>query len=79
MSSPFEKRVREELVRARQGHTPIASLHEGYAVILEEVDELKAEAWKKRKDRDLDNTLTELVQIATMARRVAEDLGLIGL
>jgi len=32
--------VQEELIKARSLHSPIASMHEGYAVILEELDEL---------------------------------------
>jgi cell division GTPase FtsZ len=38
-----------ELVRAMSEHRPMNSAHEGLAVLLEEVDELKAEIWKKRK------------------------------
>lgn len=67
---PFENRVALELTRARQKHsTPIHSPHEGYAVLLEEVREVEKEVfWGDRKGlRD------ELVQVAAMAQRMAED------
>ena len=70
----FPDLVRAELIRARDGHGPINSLHEGFAVILEEVDEFKAEVWKKRSKRNLKKTLAELVQVAAMAQRTAEDV-----
>lgn len=75
--SEFAEAVRRELESARSKFGPIHSLHEGYAVILEEQDELWDEARKKRADRNADAILGELVQIAAMAQRTAEDLGLI--
>lgn len=72
----FAERVKHELSRARSKHTPINSAHEGYAVILEELDEFKKEVWKKRKERDPKQMLDELVQVGAMAQRVAEDLNL---
>ena len=36
----FTKLVKDELIRARKNHGPMLSVHEGYAVLLEEVDEL---------------------------------------
>ena len=70
----FRALVKEELARARDGHAPQNSLHEGYAVLLEEVDEFWDEVKKKTKNRDLKKTLAELVQIAAMAQRTAEDV-----
>jgi hypothetical protein len=78
MNTPFQELVEAELATARKGHAPLNSLHEGYAVILEEVDELWEEVRKKRSQRDPRAILTELVQIAAMAQRTAEDVGLIG-
>jgi len=52
------------------------SLHEAYAVILEEVDELWGEVRKKQADRDPRVVRGELVQIAAMCWRAARDLGL---
>lgn len=48
------------------------SLHEAYAVPLEEVDEF----WDEIKARvpDKPRTLKELVQVAAMARRCTEDV-----
>ena len=73
----FASLVSAELRRARNGHTPINSLHEGFAVLYEEVDELWDEVRKKPDDRNRGQVLAELIQIAAMARRVAEDLGYI--
>lgn len=70
----FKALVAAELKKARGGHAKQHSLHEGFAVLLEEVDEFKAEVWKKSKNRDLQKTLAELVQIAAMAQRTAEDV-----
>lgn len=72
----FPQLVKAELAAARAGHDPIHSLHEGYAVLLEEVDEFKVEVWKRRSKRKKAEVLAELVQVAAMAQRVAEDLKL---
>jgi hypothetical protein len=37
---PFLEEVKVELSRADENHAPYHSLHEAYAVLLEEVDEL---------------------------------------
>ncbi|MFO1458255.1 MAG: hypothetical protein U1G08_02530 [Verrucomicrobiota bacterium] len=50
------------------------SAHEGYAVLLEEVDEFWEEVRKKRHDRSQVLMVEELVQVATVAQRIAEDL-----
>ena len=68
--------VSDELQTARQGHMPMHSAHEAYAVILEEVDELWDEVKKKRKDRNLQAMRAELIQVAAMAVRAVVDLGL---
>jgi hypothetical protein len=73
----FEDLVAEELNDCRGKHKPINSCHEGYAVLLEEVEEFWVEVMKKRSKRDKQKLLMELVQIATVAQRVAEDLGLL--
>lgn len=73
--------VADELKRARQTHGRMAGYHEGYAVILEEVDEL----WElvKRnthkgdgftKDDKLRLLRKEAIQIAAMAVRFVEDV-----
>lgn len=65
----------DELNKARSKHaTPIRCSHEGYAVILEELDEVKAEVWKRKYDSAL--LRKELIQVAAMAWRMMEDLNL---
>lgn len=77
-ASAFEKLAREELDRAREKHPGLQnSLHESYGVIMEEVREFEIEVFKRASNRDPENTLSELVQIAAMCRRCAEDLGLV--
>ena len=68
----FARLVKDELERARMNHAPMNSLHEGYAVLLEEVDEFWDEV-KLRKPM-LGRTLSELIQVAAMAQKIAEDL-----
>ena len=65
-----------EFNAAAQKHAPMNSLHEAYAVILEEVDELWEETKKKQRLRNLPNVKTELRQIAAMALRALVDLKL---
>ncbi len=65
-----------ELERARSLHPRVTnSYHEGYAVILEEVDELWDEVRKKKPDAI--EVGKELVQIAAMCEKMAFDLGVI--
>jgi len=61
--------VRLEVCRAEAQHAPMASSHEGYAVILEELDELWVEVKKKRSDRDPELMGQEAIQVAAMAIR----------
>jgi len=67
----FDELVAGELARARDKFPPINSVHEGYAVLLEEVDELWDEI---KKGGPPHRALAELVQIAAMAQRLAEDV-----
>ena len=50
------------------------SAHEGYAVLLEEVDELKAHVWTNQKKRDLVEMRKESIQVAAMAMRFVNDI-----
>ncbi|MEM7130366.1 MAG: GNAT family N-acetyltransferase [Chloroflexota bacterium] len=68
----FPERVAAELAGARSAHAPMYSLHEGYAVLLEEVDELWDEI--KAKVRNQENLEEETVQIAAMCQRLFEDV-----
>lgn len=70
----FQELVEKELEKARSMHPSINSLHEGYAVILEELDELWDEVRKKSAQRDPMRIVEELVQIGAMCQRVAEDV-----
>lgn len=63
----------QELIEARTKHPKkFGSFHEAYAVILEEVDEF----WDNVRKDAVEDMLAELVQVAAMAQRAAEDLGL---
>ena len=58
--------VAMELQRARMKFAPFHSAHEGYAVALEEVDELWEIVKHKQRDRDLDKMRCEAIQAAAM-------------
>lgn len=64
--------VAHELTRATTKHGPINSLHEGYAIILEELDE----AWGEIKQQHIDRAALrkELIQVAAMALRTIHDV-----
>lgn len=72
----FRELVRVELEAARRKHpAKLNSRHEAFFVILEELDEL----WQEIKgDSKPERLLAELVQVAAMCQRMAEDLGLEG-
>jgi len=55
--------VKDEYRKARQKHNPMNSAHEGYAVILEELEEL----WDAVKANDNGYARKEAVQVAAMA------------
>lgn len=60
-----------ELHNAMMAWPPFNSAHEGFAVLLEEVDELKAHVWTNQKRRDLGAMRKEAIQVAAMAMRFA--------
>jgi hypothetical protein len=70
----FQITVADELLNARAKYRPMASAHEGWAVLREEVDELWEEVKKKPEKRSIYAMYDELVQIAAMAQRMAEDV-----
>ena len=90
MTSKFPDDVRDELAIARAKYRPMASAHEGWAVLREEVEESMVEMklavdrklWeeikKKPSKRDVELIYRELVQVAAMAQRMAEDICLTG-
>jgi hypothetical protein len=71
-ASPFLLAVQSEVNRARGIHAPIHSPHEGYAVILEELDEAKAEIF--HNPPDFAAIRKELLQTAAMCQRTVEDV-----
>ena len=72
----FQERVTKELEEATEKFGPFNSPHEGYAVLLEEVEELWA--WVKLKGDNKESlrgsALKECIQIAAMAQRFARDV-----
>lgn len=64
--------VETELNRAMIKHSPMTSMHEGYAVILEEMEELWDEI--KARHRDMTACTSEATQLAAMATRFLIDL-----
>lgn len=75
--SPFANAMESELNNAREKWGPQKSAHESYAVILEELDEFWDEVKKKKSERSKEKMLAELIQVAAMCQRAAEDLRLI--
>lgn len=70
----------EALKKAREKHAPMQTRHEAYAVILEELDEF----WEQVKNGgnetpsvDNEKLTKELVHVAAMCQRAAEDLNLL--
>ena len=64
----------EECIQA-SGHYPaFNSAHEGYAIILEELEELKAEVFKKQSKRDMKQMRKEAIQVGAMALRFVNDI-----
>jgi hypothetical protein len=71
----FETAMREvaaEFDAASAQHSSFNSAHEGFAVMLEEMDELKLEVWKRHRDPAA--MRAEAVQVAAMALRFLVDL-----
>lgn len=66
--------IMKEYKRAIAEHSPFNSCHEGYAVILEEVDELWDEIKKKREVRSQDKIIKEATQVGAMVLRFIIEL-----
>lgn len=66
--------VADELERAIENYPPFASAHEGYAVILEELDELWDEVKPKPSERSVERMRAEAVQVAAMSMRFVLDV-----
>ncbi len=75
MNSGTMLAVAAEVNRAREKHPkPFSSSHEGYAVLLEEVDELWEEVRKQTGVRSKEALRKEAIQVAAMAVRFIEDV-----
>lgn len=77
MAKIYSRELREvtkELDRALRKYEPMHSAHEGYAVLAEELDELKLEVWKKPKKRSDSRMRKEAAQVAAMAIRFMLDV-----
>ena len=66
--------ISTEVSRARILYPKFNSLHEGYAVILEELDELWDLIKASKEIRADDKMRLECIQVAAMAVRFVEDL-----
>jgi hypothetical protein len=78
MSSKNRSEIREiaegvidEVIEACENWPPMNSAHEGYGVLMEEIDELWDEIKIKQKNRDLAKMRKEAIQVAAMAMRFA--------
>lgn len=77
-NSMFQGLVHEELISARAANkNKLNSAHEALAVIREEYTEFEIQVFLKPIMRSKSGMLHELVQIAAMCQRTAEDLGLL--
>jgi len=67
--------VADEMNKAISQFPAFHSLHEGYAMMLEEVDELWEHVKTNQKRRDKEAIKKECIQIAAMALRIILDCG----
>lgn len=70
----FLEKVSEECQKALKKHGPTKSLHEGYGILMEEVDEFWDEVKLKPENRNIKNIKLELVQIASTCMKIHEML-----
>lgn len=64
----------EEAYEALHNWPSMRSAHEGYAILLEEVDELWDHVKQNQKKRNLDEMRKEAIQVAAMAIRFAAEV-----
>jgi hypothetical protein len=68
------KEIVDEYKKATQNFGAFHNAHEGYAVILEELDELKDEVFKQHPQRTKERLRAEARQVAAMALRFMVDV-----
>lgn len=66
--------VQEELRTALSRFPAFNSAHEGLAVLMEELEELKAEVFRQPQDRSIARMYQEAIQVAAMAIRFMVDV-----
>lgn len=66
--------ARLELREAMEKWPPFNSAHEGYGVLLEEMDELWDCVKTNQRRRDIDKMRAEAIQVAAMALRFAAEV-----
>jgi uncharacterized protein YfbU (UPF0304 family) len=69
IANMIAEQVMREFERATLLHATQASMHEGYAILLEELDE----AWGEVKRNEYTKALDEMTQVAAMAVRFIHD------
>lgn len=75
MGSRFVDAVEVELARAKSKHpTKQVNAHEGYAVLLEEVDEVWELVKTQKPKEHAEEFIKELVHVGAMAQRMAEEV-----
>jgi len=65
--------ILDELDRADESYEPINSIHEGYAVILDELDAFWQEVRRPTRNGDVQQMRTELIRTAAMCVRTIRD------
>lgn len=66
--------IKEEFFKVSKKWNGFNSLHEAYAILLEEMDELWEEVKKSQKNKDhIKRAKEEAIQVATMAVRLIYD------
>lgn len=70
LAEAFARDVLAEYARAAKAYPPMNSRHEAFAVLAEEVDELKEVVWKNGTKEDFRK---EAIQVAAMALRALTD------
>jgi hypothetical protein len=68
------QQVKDELLQAQQNYPTFNTAHEGYAILLEEVEELWEEIKHRPRTRSISRMRAEAIQIAAMAIRFMVDV-----